>query len=305
MIGVIHYAYGAPTSVDDVPAYFSHILGGKPVPPPMLKKIVAQFKQPGYADFIASNTQRIAKGLTTLLNDRFEEEVKVYTAYKHTVPYIPTTVEQALADGCTTIVTLPINPIFSATGAGAFHEEVAQLLEGKDVELVQVKDWNTHEDIVNVYADRVSRAYNWLSADVREDAYVFFTVHSQPINPEGNVPYVPQYEALAAAIAEKAGIANYAATYRSSGGKANWLAPDVKDAIREKFEQGSRAFVTCELLSLSADVESFIEIGSECQEVCKELGADFVLAEFPGDSFDTVYALANIAEQYIKQAVTV
>ena len=39
MIGVIHYAYGAPKSIDDVATYFSHILNGKTVPGPMLEKL--------------------------------------------------------------------------------------------------------------------------------------------------------------------------------------------------------------------------------------------------------------------------
>lgn len=45
MLGVIHYAYGAPTSIDEVNSYFSHILNGKTVPAPMMDNIVALFKK--------------------------------------------------------------------------------------------------------------------------------------------------------------------------------------------------------------------------------------------------------------------
>lgn len=303
MIAVIHYAYGAPQSIDDVPAYFSHILGGKPVPPPMLENIVSTFKKPGLPDFIASSTQRITKGLEVLLKDRFDEPVKVYNGYKHTTPFVKDAVEQALADGVTTIVTLPINPIFSEAGGGSVHSEVTELVSGKNINVITINDWHTNLEIVNVYADRVRRAYNWLSATVRNDAYVLFTVHSQPIDHERNTPYVKQFEELAAEIAKATKIDNYKITYRSSGGKSSWLAPDVKDAIRELHEKGSRGFVTCELLSLTADVESFFEIGEECKEVCDELQAEFALAEFPADSFDTVYALANLVEQYVTNEV--
>lgn len=299
MIAVIHFAYGAPASIDDVPTYFSHIIGGREVPPPMLGKIVSQFKQPFQADFIASATQRIAKGLQHVLPTLLDTDVKVYNAYKHTAPFLEDVVAQAIADGATKIVTLPVNPIFSPSGAGAFHEEVAGLLAGTNIEQVEVKGWNTHPAIVDVFADRVLRAYNWLPAENRDDAYVYFTVHSQPIKPEGNEPYVSEFEALAAAIAQKAGIENYAAVYRSSGGKENWLAPDVKDAMRTQAATGTKGFVTCELLSVAADVESFIEIGVDCAEVAKELGVDFVRAEFPGDSFDTVMALAQIVKEHV------
>lgn len=299
MIAVIHFAYGAPASIDDVPAYFSHIIG-RDVPPPMLEKIVAQFQQPAQADFIASATQRIANGLQHVLPTMLQQDVRVYNAYKHTAPFLQDVVIAAIADGATTIVTLPINPVFSPSGAGAFHAEVAQLLAGTNIQQIEVKNWNTHPAIVDIYADRVSRAYSWLSAQSRKDAHVLFTVHSQPIKPEGNAPYTTEFEALAQAIAEQAGIKHYAAVYRSSGGKANWLAPDVKEAMRTQAAAGATGFVTCELLSLAADVESFIEIGADCEAVARELGVDFVRAEFPADSFDTVMALAQIVTEHVQ-----
>lgn len=299
MIAVIHFAYGAPASIDDIPTYFSHIIGGREVPPPMLEKIVAQFKQPAQADFIASATQRIAQGLQHVLPTTLQQDVKVYNAYQHTAPFLEDAVTTAIKDGATTVVTLPINPIFSPSGAGAFHDETAALLEGKNIEHIAIKGWNTHPAIVDIYADRVSRAIHWLPAAVRDNAYVYFTVHSQPIKPEGNEPYVGEFQALADAIAQKVGVDNYAAVYRSSGGKANWLAPDVKDAIRAQASEGTQAFVTCELLSLVADVESFTEIGPDCEAVAKELNVEFVRAEFPGDSFDTVMALAQIVKEYV------
>lgn len=299
MIAVIHFAYGAPASIDDIPTYFSHIIGGREVPPPMLEKIVAQFKQPAQADFIASATQRIAQGLQHVLPTTLQQDVKVYNAYQHTAPFLEDAVTTAIKDGATRVVTLPINPIFSPSGAGAFHDETAALLEGKNIEHIAIKGWNTHPAIVDIYADRVSRAIHWLPAAVRDNAYVYFTVHSQPIKPEGNEPYVGEFQALADAIAQKVGVDNYAAVYRSSGGKANWLAPDVKDAIRAQASEGTQAFVTCELLSLVADVESFTEIGPDCEAVAKELNVEFVRAEFPGDSFDTVMALAQIVKEYV------
>lgn len=294
MIGIIHYAYGAPKSIDDVATYFSHILNGKTVPGPMLEKIESSFKKPGFPDFIASSTQRIANGLEILLTERLGERVKVYNAYKHTAPFIEDAITQALADGVTTVVTLPINAIFSASGGGAVHKEVAELVAEQDVKHIAITDWHTDEGIVSVYAERVTRAFNWLPTAAQRDAHVLFTVHSQPIDPERNEMYVQQFTELATAIAQKAGIQNFHLTYRSSGGKANWLAPDVKDQIRELQAAGGTGFVTCELLALSADVESYFEIGEECHEVCNELGVPFAVAEFPGDSFDTVYALANL-----------
>lgn len=300
MIAIIHYAYGAPKSVDDVETYFSHILNGKTVPAPMLDKIRTQFLKPGFPDFIASSTQRIAQGLEFVLNEKLEQEVKVYNAYKHTSPFVEEVLATALREGATTIVTLPINAINSTSGGGSVHAEVATLLKGQNVRHIALDNWHTDENIVTVYADRVRRAFNWLPVAAQSNAHVLFTVHSQPVNPERNESYVKQFEELARAIAKKVGIENFHITYRSSGGKENWLSPDVKDKIKDLHAAGASGFVTCELLALSADVESYFEVGEECQEVCENLNVPFSVSEFPNDSFDTVIALAKLVEKIVE-----
>lgn len=121
MIVIIHYAYGAPQSIDDLSDFFSHMLNGKLVHQPMLDQVKESFKKPGFPDFIASATQRIAKGLEVVLNNRLNEEVKVYNAYKHTAPFVTDAFESAVKDGARTIVTLPINPIHSNSGGGGVH----------------------------------------------------------------------------------------------------------------------------------------------------------------------------------------
>lgn len=298
MIAVIYYAYGAPKSIDDVEPYFSHILKGKNVPAPMLQNIVGMFKKPGFPDFIRSSTERIAKGMETLLNQSVDEEVRVFVAYKHTAPFVEDSYNEAVKAGATTLVTLAINPILSATGGGSVHTEVATLNEAASIQHIAINDYHLNTDIVAAYADRVERAFNWLPISAQTSSYVLFTVHSQPLDAERNAPYVQQFEELSAAIATKAGIERYKCVYRS-GKKEGWLAPDVKDEMRALHAAGAQGFITCELLSVSADVESFIEINAECHEVANELNVAFAVSEFLGDSFDTVVALANLVKTRI------
>lgn len=299
MIGIIYYAYGAPKSLDDVTPYFSHILNGKTPPPQMLEKITAQFKKLGGVDPLAANTSRIAKGLEHALQQRLTQTVKVYNAYKHTEPYISQVVNTMLEDGITTFITLPVNPIMSLSGAVAFYDEVSALLASHDVTVIHAKDWHLHSELLAVYKDRIQRAYEWIPAGKRAQTHVLYTVHSQPIDPERNEIYVRQFSELSEAISKATQIDNWHITYRSGHGKADWLGPDVKDMIYTLNAEGAQGFVTCELLSLSADIESYFEIGSDCQRICEELQVDFTQAEFPGDSYDTIQALAAIVESFI------
>ena len=304
MIAVIYYAYGAPKSIDDVEPYFSHILNGKNVPGPMLENIVGMFKKPGFLDFIRSSTERIAKGMQTVLSDRFDEKVIVYPAYKHTAPFVEDVYAQAVAAGAKTLVTLSVNPVASANGGGAVHTEVAELVKDSGIHHIAIDDFHLDSGIVELYADRVNRAYSWLPREAQKSAYVLFTVHSQPLDAERNAPYVKEFEELAAAIAKKANIERYEAVYRS-GKPAGWLAPDVKEAMKSLHATGAQGFVTCELLSVCADVESFGEVNAECQEVANELNVDFAVSEFLGDSFDTVMVLSRLVETRIQAGVTV
>ncbi|WP_342504019.1 ferrochelatase [Lysinibacillus sp. FSL L8-0126] len=301
MIGIIYYAYGAPKSLDDVTPYFSHIMNGKTPPPHVIENITAQFKKLGGVDPLAANTSRIAKGLEHALQQRLAQPVKVYNAYKHTEPYIPDVVNTMLEDGISTFITLPVNPIMSS-GAAAFHDEVSALLASHDVTIISGQNWHLNTELLAVYKDRVHRAYEWISTEKRTHTHVLYTVHSQPINPERNELYVRQFSELAEAISKAAQIDNWHITYRSGHGKGDWLAPDVKEKIKTLHAEGAQGFVTCELLSLSADIESYFEIGSECQKICEELQVDFAQAEFPGDSYDTIQALATIVESFIPAA---
>ncbi|WPK13132.1 ferrochelatase [Lysinibacillus louembei] len=298
MIAVIYYAYGAPKSIDDVQAYFSHILKGKPVPAQMLSGIEEAFKQSGFPDFIRSSTERIAKALQTTLNSRSNEEIRVYNVYKHTAPFVEDVYNEAVQAGAKTIVTLSVNPILSVGGGGAVHAEVAELASGSDIRHIAIDNWHLDEGIISVYAERVRRAFEWLPAEAQKSAYILFTAHSQPIVPERSEFYAKQFEELAAAIAKKANIERFQPVYRS-GKSEGWLAPNVKDAMRSLQAEGAQGFVTCELLSVSADVESFSEINEQCQKLAAELNVSFATSEFLGDSFDTIIALTALVEKHI------
>lgn len=290
MLGILFYAYGAPQSIDDVPAYFEHIIGRTP-PAPMMENVTQQFKDLQTADPITLYAPRIAEALETVLNQDGANTVRVYNAYKHTAPFTDDAIQAARADGCTELLTLTVNPIYSASGGGSFHEEVAEKVT--DMPVIPLKNYYEAASIVEMYARRVKAAYDFLPREATKK--VFYTVHSQIVDPERNAPYVAAFEAFAKLVSEKAGVPDFEAVYRS--GRKGWLDPDVKEAIRRDTAAGFDGFVTCELLSIVPDMESFFEIGRDCKVLCEELQVAFVQSEFIGDSFDGIMALANEIKQ--------
>ena len=77
------------------------------------------------------------------------------------------------------------------------------------------------------------------------------------------------------------------------------------DVIRLEAEQGMKGIIICELLFVIADIEVFFEIGQKCQELCENLGLEFVRTEFPNDSFDFILAVAAIVKEKVKSAQVV
>ncbi len=293
------YAYGAPQSLDDLPDYFLHLFEGKQVPDSLVGEVGRKFRKFGTVDPLGSNSYRIAKGLEETLSESIED-VRVYNAYKHTAPFIEDTLEQMLDDGVTTVATLAIYPIFSPLEAETFHQKIEKYLEkAKQIKLVHIVNWHKDPEILSVYEDRVIRAYKWLPSSIRSDSYVLYTVHSQRRNPIVNKQYVQHFEEMASRISQRAGIAKWKTVYRSAGKTGEWLMPDVKDEMKILVSRGVKGFVTCELMTLVADIESYYEIGEDCQLVAEELKTEFVRAEFPGDSYDTIIALAAIIEKRV------
>ncbi|MGN1387869.1 MAG: ferrochelatase [Bacillus sp. (in: firmicutes)] len=304
MIGVIYFAYGAPNSLDHVEGFFTHMMNGKTPSPQMVEGLQNRFRQFGTVDPLSAVTKRQARGLQMLLSQSVNEEVKVYNAYKHTAPFVNDVVKEMIEDGVKTIVTLPSALLFSKSGTGAFQAEVRQIVGslGAEATVVDADSWHTHPALVAVLADRVKSAYEWLPESARKHATVLFTVHSQPVNPSLNEGYVKQYHELADAIAGTLQLPKWQPVYRSLHNKETWLGPDVLDVIREEAKQGTKGIVTCELLSVIADVEVFFEIGEDCQKLSNELGLEFAHAEFLNDSFDFVHALSVIVKEKLEAA---
>ena len=301
MIGLMLYAYGAPKSSDELPEYFQHLFNEESVPDAAVANVGRKYRELGTVDPLGAQSVRIADGLESILSERFPEGIKVYNAYKHTTPFASDALQHMLSDGVTTIVTMTLYSIYTPSVTGAFQREVEKCLgNAPGIKLIHMDSWHTSPELISVYSDRVKRAYRWIPTHIRTDSYVLYTVHSHRMTTKGNDIYVKQFREMANAISEQANIPKWRTVYRSAGQTGEWLTPDVKDEMKRLAAAGAKGFVTCELLTLVADIESYYEIGPDCQIVAEELKAEFVRAEFPGDSFDTVKALATIVEKRLK-----
>jgi ferrochelatase len=290
MIGVITFAYGAPASLDHLEEYYTHIRYGKTPTAEEMIAVKEKYDNIGTADLLGSITKRQAEALTQSLQNYFSEEVK------------EDTVAQMVDDGVTHVITFPIKPLYSKTGTGLFQKKVRKSLEnlGSSIPVLDVDHWHLNPEFVSVMANRVRSAVEWLPESVQNETTVIFTAHSQPGKPETYNDYSEQFSDLAKGIAKQLQLTNWRIAYRSAGSYQElWSGPDVKDVIRDAEEKGSKGIITCDLLSVRANIEVLYDIGFDCKELCESLGIEFIRTEIPNDSYDFIIALTHIMKEKV------
>ena len=175
---VVLMAYGSPERLEDVPAYYADIRGGRPIRPELLDDLTERYRRLGIEDSNPLNA------ITEATRAALEAELglPVFTGMKHWTPRIADAVEAALATGADRIVGLVLAPHYSRLSIGGYREQLEDALAGR-AELAFVESWHDDPGFVELLADRVRGT----------EAHVVFTAHTLParILDEGD-PYQEQ-----------------------------------------------------------------------------------------------------------------
>src|SRR5436853_573502 len=109
-------AYGSPERLEDVPAYYADIRGGRPVRPELLAELTERYRRLGIEGSNPLNeiTERTRASLEAELG------IPVHTGMKHWTPRIAEGAEAALADGAEQLVGLVLAPHYSRLSIGGY-----------------------------------------------------------------------------------------------------------------------------------------------------------------------------------------
>ncbi|WP_083351155.1 ferrochelatase [Paenibacillus naphthalenovorans] len=169
-----------------------------------------------------------------------------------------------------------------------------------------VNDWHLFPSLVEAISLRLRTAHQWLSSTNRSKATVLFTAHSQPGSPQANIEFIQAFSELAKAVADQATCQHWMLAYRSAGpAPQTWLKPDVFDRMEEVAQEGGKAIVVCDLLSLTENVEAIFDCSINSRLKAEACGLEFVSTEFLNDSADYIDALAAMIHERMIQSSTV
>jgi protoporphyrin/coproporphyrin ferrochelatase len=281
---VVLMAYGSPERIEDVPAYYADIRGGRPVRPELLDDLTARYRRLGIEDRNPLNeiTERTRAALELQLG------LPVFTGMKHWTPRIADAVETALAGGAATIVGLVLAPHYSRMSIGGYRTRLEDALADR-AELLFVESWHDEPALVELWAERLHGTR----------AHVVFTAHSLParILDEGD-SYQAQLLETAAAIAEAAGVGGWSFSFQSESpsGEA-WLGPDILDHLGDLHARGVDHVLLAPIGFVADHLEIRWDLDSEARERARELGLRLERAEMPNDDPAFVAVLAGIVRR--------
>jgi ferrochelatase len=283
-------AYGSPDRLEDVPAYYADIRGGRPVRPELLEELVERYRRLGIEESNPLNaiTEQTRAALEAELG------VPVFTGMKHWTPRIAEAAERALAAGAGTVVGLVLAPHYSRLSIGGYREQLEAALAGR-AELVFVDSWHDDPAFVSFLAGRIRGT----------DAHVVFTAHSLParILEEGD-PYEALLLETARLVAEEAGVSDWSFSYQSESATGErWLQPDILDHLGALRDRGVDSVLVCPIGFVCDHLEIRWDLDVESAERASELGMRFARIEMPNADPAFVRVLAGLVSAALASAI--
>ena len=278
---VVLMAYGSPERLEDVPAYYADIRGGRPIAPHNLEDLVARYRRLGI------ETANPLNAITEETRAALEEAVgmPVFTGMKHWTPRISEAAARALAAGAEVVVGLVLAPHFSRLSIAGYEEQLHRSLVGRAA-LTFVESWHDDPGFVSFLADRIRGT----------DAHVVFTAHSLParILDEGD-PYRDQLLETSRLVAAEADVSDWSFSFQSESPTGEpWLGPDILDHLGALHEDGTDDVLVCPVGFVSDHLEIRWDIDTEAQERAAELGMRLDRIEMPNADPRFVEVLAGI-----------
>ena len=276
---VVLMAYGSPERLEDVPAYYADIRGGRPIRPELLEALVERYRALGIEE--GSPLNAITEQTRAALER--ELDVPVLTGMRHWQPRIAEAVEAALAGGAETIVGLVLAPHYSRMSIGEYQRQFEAAV-GDRATMAFIQSWSGQ--LIELLADRV-RGY---------DGHVVFTAHSLParILDEGD-PYKDELLLSAAVVADRASLEDWSFSFQSASETGEpWLGPDILDHLETL--RGRRVLV-CPFGFVADHLEIRWDIDTVAAAKARELGIELERIRMPNADPEFVSVLAGIVRE--------
>jgi ferrochelatase len=282
---VVLMAYGSPDRLEDVPAYYADIRGGRPVAQENLDDLVARYRRLGIEDSNPLNE------ITEATRAALEAELglPVFTGMRHWQPRIAEAVERALDGGAEELVGLVLAPHYSGMSIGRYRAQLEKAVASR-AKLHFVERWGSEPGYVEFLAERVAP---------RRDAHVVFTAHSLPARIlDGGDPYRDELLVSSRLVAERAGAHEWTFAFQSESPTGEpWLGPDILEHLNELAANDVRDVLLCPVGFVADHLEIRWDLDVEAAERARDLGVRLERVQLPNADPAFVRVLAGLVRR--------
>ena len=234
------------------------------------KSAQANYALMGGGSPLLPETRKQAAALEAALSARLPgDTVRAFIAMRYWNPLTERTAAEVAAFAPDRIVLLPLYPQFSTTTTESSLRAWNTAYAGPGVSRT-VCCYPEAEGWVAAQAEAVRARL--AEADGRP-MRVLFSAHGIPenlVSRKGD-PYQEQVERTCAAVAARAGLADWAICYQSRVGPLKWLGPSTPEAIEAAARDGLGVVVT-PVAFVSEHIETLVELDIEYAELAHGLG---------------------------------
>jgi ferrochelatase len=298
MRGIMLMAYGTPRTLDDVEAYYTHIRGmyrggGKPSQEE-ITELTERYRRIGGTSPLIEITENQKKKLQAKL-DAAGSSTVVYSAMKHSPPFIADVVEQASRDGIDELFGLALAPHYSSISVGTYIQAMneANLKLVRPMKAQYVTSWHDNPLLIEMWADRIVEANSKLGGGNNS---LIFSAHSLPERILKTDPYKDQLLETSKLVGERLNRRDWSFCFQSaSQSREPWLGPDIQDHLESLYVRGERNFMLAPVGFVTDHLEILYDVDIECKEWARIRGAKLERCTMPNDSSKLIDCLYSIA----------
>lgn len=288
--GVLLMVYGSPATLDEVPAYYTHIRGGRAPTDEAVHELRERYRKIGGTSPLHAIAVSQARKLEIALRGR-GYDTSVVVGMKHSAPFIARAVSAMAEGGIRSAVALALAPHYSRVSVAGYFSAASEAAAERGVRLHAIESWGDHPGFIEALANRLRVALEGVASPS-----IIFTAHSLPQRIlSWNDPYPTQLRRTCELVASTAGIPAWHFAYQSASHTGEpWLGPDLLDTLRELATQGAREVVVCPVGFVADHLEVLYDIEVEARAEAERLGVRLVRADSLNDGDDFITALADL-----------
>lgn len=296
--GVLLMAYGAPTSIGDVEAYYTDIRRGRKPSPEATAELCERYRAIGGQSPLLQITQRQAGALQQQLHG-----IPVYVGMRHWHPFIADAVRTMQQDGIEEVVGMAMSPYYSRMSIGAYMRACEDACNQYALRYSCVQMWYRQPALVQAWDGGIRVAAGRIAGENSgAEPVVVFTAHSLPTRiEEWNDPYPSQLGETAETLANSASIGRWEFAFQSAGRTSEpWLGPDMTEVLQRLAAEKVQNILVAPIGFVADHLEVLYDIDVEAAARARTLGMKLQRVPSLNTHPLLIQAMAQALEEYLQ-----